>query len=107
MNGMNDALRASRIRLDDIRCDILDTGWPLGDDTDPELTPRRLVRELLARIAEIPKKEAAAIAADREAVVAYLYAEAERIRKGEHEPANRELALLDAADAIKQGRHRS
>jgi hypothetical protein len=32
---------------DDIRCAILDAGHPLGDDSDPELTPLRLVRELV------------------------------------------------------------
>jgi hypothetical protein len=36
--------------LDDIRCDILDAGWPLGDDSDPELTPRRLVREMIRAV---------------------------------------------------------
>lgn len=40
------------IALDDIRCAILDTGHPLGDDSDPELTPLRLVREVLAKVAE-------------------------------------------------------
>ena len=39
--------------LDDIRCAILDTGWPLGDDSDPELTPVRLVKEILARVAHL------------------------------------------------------
>lgn len=43
----------ARVALDGIRCDILDTGWPLGDDTDQELTPRRLVRELLAEVASL------------------------------------------------------
>ena len=39
--------------LDDIRCAILDTGWPLGDDSDPELTPVRLVKEILAENAKL------------------------------------------------------
>lgn len=39
--------------LDDIRCAILDTGWPLGDDSDPELTPVRLVKETLAENAKL------------------------------------------------------
>jgi len=39
--------------LDDIRCAILDSGWPLGDDSDPELTPVRLVKEILARVAHL------------------------------------------------------
>lgn len=43
-------LRRYREHLNDIRCDILDRGHPLGDDSDPELTPRRLVRELLDRV---------------------------------------------------------
>lgn len=38
------------LALDDIRCAILDTGHPLGDDSDPELTPLRLVREVLAKV---------------------------------------------------------
>lgn len=41
--------------LDDIRCAILDTGWPLGDDSDPELTPVRLVKEVLAENAMLRK----------------------------------------------------
>ena len=45
------------IALDDIRCAILDTGHPLGDDTDPELTPLRLVREVLAKLAALPEPE--------------------------------------------------
>lgn len=48
---VTDELRRFREHLDDIRCDILDTGWPLGDDSDPELTPRRLVGELLEAVA--------------------------------------------------------
>lgn len=39
--------------LDDIRCAILDSGWPLGDDSDPELTPVRLVKEILAENAKL------------------------------------------------------
>lgn len=39
--------------LDDIRCAILDTGWPLGDDSDPEMTPVRLVKEILAENAKL------------------------------------------------------
>ena len=50
--GDGQAERA-RVALDDIRCDILNTGWPLGDDADPELTPRRLVREVLAEVASL------------------------------------------------------
>lgn len=34
-------LRRHKNHLDDIRCDILDRGHPLGDDSDPEMTPRR------------------------------------------------------------------
>jgi hypothetical protein len=36
------------LQSDYIRCAILDSGHPLGDDSDPELTPLRLVRELVA-----------------------------------------------------------
>lgn len=39
--------RRAHTALDDIRCAILDAGWPLGDDSDPELTPLRLVQALL------------------------------------------------------------
>jgi len=35
------------LTLDSIRDDILTVGWPLGDDSDQEATPRRLVQELL------------------------------------------------------------
>jgi hypothetical protein len=35
------------LTLDSIRDDILTVGWPLGDDSDQEVTPRRLVQELL------------------------------------------------------------
>ena len=44
---------------------------------------------------------------ERAAVVAYLHAEAERIRRGESEPANRESALLDAARVFGRGEHRN
>jgi hypothetical protein len=50
--GDGQAERA-RVALDDIRCDILNTGWPPGDDADQELTPRRLVREVLAEVASL------------------------------------------------------
>lgn len=53
-----------KLHLDDIRCDILDTGVPLGDDTDRELTPRRLVKELLVAHREgAAQVEAAALQA--------------------------------------------
>lgn len=42
--------------LEDIRCAILDTGWPLGDDSDPELTPVRLVKEILAENAKMRER---------------------------------------------------
>jgi len=136
-----DPSRAYRdhLMLDDIRCDILNTGWPLGDDTDPELTPRRLVRELLEEIAFMRhQRDNPQAAVDRRrarerfllresvlirqiraeleaayqangrseaAIAAYLRSEAERIRKGEYEPASREYALLDAADAIERGEY--
>lgn len=45
--------------LDDIRCAILGTGWPLGDDSDPELTPVRLVKEILAENARLRARDAA------------------------------------------------
>jgi len=35
------------LTLDSIRDDILTVGWPLGDDSDQEITPRRLVQEIL------------------------------------------------------------
>lgn len=35
------------LALDSIRDDILTVGWPLGDDSDQEVTPRRLVQEIL------------------------------------------------------------
>lgn len=42
------------VALDDIRCDLLDSGLvTLADaenDADPELTPRRLVRALIQRV---------------------------------------------------------
>ena len=41
--------------LDNIRCDILDTGFPLGDDSDYELTPRKLVQALLKENAALRK----------------------------------------------------
>jgi hypothetical protein len=46
--------------LDDIRCDILDTGFPLGDDSDQELTPRKLVRRLLEENAALKRELAEA-----------------------------------------------
>lgn len=45
--------------LKDIRCAILDTGWPLGDDSDPEMTPVRLVKEILAENAKLRARDAA------------------------------------------------
>lgn len=62
--ALREALAAERdtthryaTHLDDIRCDILDTGHPLGDDSDQELTPRRLVRETLALFSESKARE--------------------------------------------------
>ena len=62
--ALREALESERGRtrryahhLDDIRCDILDTGHPLGDDSDQELTTRRLVREVLALLAESRGRE--------------------------------------------------
>ena len=48
------------LTLDSIRDDILTAGWPLGDDSDQEVTPRRLVQELIDEVRAhglIPKKE--------------------------------------------------
>ena len=47
-NTLRGELSRYKEHLDDIRCDILDAGVALGDDSDQELTPRRLVREVLA-----------------------------------------------------------
>lgn len=42
------------VALDDIRCDLLDSGIvtlaDAEDDADPELTPRRLVQALIRRV---------------------------------------------------------
>ena len=46
-------LRRYKNHLDDIRCVVLDRGWPLGDDSDSELTPRRLVREVMEELVRL------------------------------------------------------
>jgi hypothetical protein len=40
--------RRYSLHLDDIRCDLADAGIPIPEDDDPEMTPRRMVRALIA-----------------------------------------------------------
>lgn len=78
--------------LDDIRCAILDTGWPLGDDSDPEMTPVRLVKEILAA------KETAEKAGEtrfRDAVVSFLTDEIKQYARRKRE-APLSLSLADS-----------
>lgn len=103
----NDTLRGTEARmgiaLDDIRCDVLDTGWPLGDDTDPERTPRRLVREVLTELAHVrDQRDSLQAACDRlratdAARERFLRREREDAQDAEKGAAARDqmLALLD------------
>lgn len=80
----------------------VEADYPCAKDADRDLiqyAPTALVAEVERLRAELT--------AERADAVDYLHAEAERIRKGESEPANRESALLDAAREIERGGHRS
>ncbi len=58
--------RRAHTALDDIRCAIIDAGVPLGDDSDPELTPFRLVQELLEEREKLRAKVEEAPAPDKQ-----------------------------------------
>ena len=77
--------------------------YPCAKDADRDLI-QHAPTDLAVLVAEVERLRAE-LTAERAAVVAYLHAEAERIRKGESEPANRESALLDAARVFGRGEH--
>lgn len=83
----------------------VEADYPCANDADRDLI-EHAPTDLAALIAEVERLRAE-LTAERAAVVAYLHTEAERIRKGESEPANRESALLDAARGFERGEHRS
>lgn len=58
------------------------------------------------RMGEAQERARKARDEERADAIAYLHAEAERIRRGESEPANRESALLEAARVFERGAHR-
>lgn len=99
------------LSLDDIRCDVLDTGWPLGDDTDPERTPRRLVREVLAELAHArDQRDNLQAACDRlranaDARERFLRREGDRLRAAERdaEDAEKGAAACDQIVALLDG----
>lgn len=82
----------------------VEADYPCAKDADRDLI-EHAPTDLAALVAEVERLRAE-LTAESTAVVAYLHAEAERIRKGESEPANRESALLDAAQKIERGGHR-
>lgn len=77
----------------------------LGRDTEARVTveARTIATVMLKPVVDSWRAECDKERAD---TIAYLHMEAERIRRGEVEPANRENALLDMADAIGRGKHR-
>lgn len=74
--------------------------WPVG------MTLPEAVARLRAMPAEVERRARKARDEERADAIAYLHAEAERIRRGESEPANRESALLEAAWVFERGAHR-
>lgn len=99
------------LSLDDIRCDVLDTGWPLGDDTDPERTPRRLVREVLAELAHVrDQRDNLQAACDRlranaDARERFLRRQGDLLRAAERDAENAEkgAAACDQIVALLDG----
>lgn len=83
----------------------VEADYPCANDADRDLI-EHAPTDLAALIAEVERLRAE-LTAERADAVAYLHTEAERIRKGESEPANRESALLDAARGFERGEHRS
>lgn len=77
----------------------------LGSDTEARVTveARAIASDMLKPVVDSWRAECDKERAD---TIAYLHMEAERIRRGEYNPANRENALLDMADAIGRGKHR-
>ena len=83
----------------------VEADYPCAKDADRNFI-QHAPTDLAALVAEVERLRAE-LTAERADAVDYLHAEAERIRKGESEPANRESALLDAAREIERGGHRS
>lgn len=79
--------------------------YPCADEDDRDLI-QHAPTDLAALIEEVERLRAE-LAAERADAVEYLHDEAERVRKGESEPANREGALLDAARIFGRGEHRN
>ena len=77
----------------------------LGPDTEARVVieARAIASDMLKPVVDSWRAECDKERAD---TIAYLHMEAERIRRGEYNPANRENALLDMADAIERGEHR-
>jgi len=82
----------------------VEADYPCAKDADRDLI-QHAPTDLAALVAEVERLRAE-LTAESTAVVDYLHAEAERIRKGESEPANRESALLEAARGFERGEHR-
>ena len=78
--------------------------YPCANDADRDLI-QHAPADIAALIAEVERLRAE-VEAERSEAIDYLVEEAERIRKGESEPANRECALLDAARMLGCGEHR-
>lgn len=78
--------------------------YPCADEGDRDLI-QHAPTDIAALIEEVERLRAE-LTAERADAVEYLHAEAERIRRGESEPANRENALLDAARIFGRGAHR-
>ena len=74
--------RRYALHLDDIRCDLADAGVPIPTDDDPELTPRRMVRALIARLAPVVKEAAVVPEARRVAILRAVAAYAGVYRTG-------------------------
>ena len=83
----------------------VEADYPCAKDADRDFI-QHAPTDLAALVAEVERLRDE-LAAERADAVAYLRNEAERIRRGESEPANRESALLDAAQKIERGTHRS
>jgi hypothetical protein len=83
----------------------VEADYPCAKDADRDLI-QHAPTDLAALVAEVERLRAE-LTAERADAVDYLHAEAERIRRGESEPANRESALIDAARSFGRGGHRS
>ena len=79
--------------------------YPCASEADRDLI-QNAPADLAALIAEIDRLRAE-VEAERSEAISYLVEEADRIRRGESEPANRENALLEAARMLGCGEHRS